>query len=72
MKTDNDILAEYVKENYPEILDSFDFSCYYLSTRASIAVREAIDTVVDAFRCAFGYAKGGVINETEETENGSQ
>lgn len=27
---ENDLIAEYVKENYPEILTTFDFACFKL------------------------------------------
>lgn len=37
--SENDIIAEYVKENYPEILNTTDFALY----RLSVALRKFID-----------------------------
>lgn len=29
--SENDVIAEYVKENYPDLLETFDFAAYKLS-----------------------------------------
>lgn len=41
--TDNDILAEYIRENYPEIEQSGKYAVYKLNVR----VREAVDLLMD-------------------------
>lgn len=41
--TDNDILAEYVRKNYPEIEQSVEYTTYKLGVR----VREAVDLLMD-------------------------
>lgn len=45
MKSENDILAEYVREHYPKIACSFDFAMY----RLAVKVGEAVNHIVDAF-----------------------
>lgn len=44
--SENDIIAEYVKENYPEILNTIDFACYRFQT----AVRGLCEKVFDCFK----------------------
>ena len=43
--SENDIIAEYVKENHPEILNTADFALY----RISVALRKFINDFNKAF-----------------------
>ena len=44
--TDNDYIAEYVKERCPELLNTVDYSLWKLGKAAS----EAVQTVVDSIK----------------------
>lgn len=44
--SENDVIAEYVKEKYPEILETMDFAVY----KFGAAVRETRDKLVEAIR----------------------
>lgn len=44
--TDNDILAEYIRENYPEIEQLVKYTVYKLDVR----VREAFDLLMDPLK----------------------
>ena len=43
---ENDIIADYVKEHYPEILETIDFNLYKLS----YACRSFCESFSDAFK----------------------
>lgn len=44
--SDNDVIAEYVKAHYPEILETIDFKLYKLS----YACRSFCESFSDAFK----------------------
>lgn len=44
--SENDIIAEYVKAKYPQILKSYDF----ITWKISIRIREATKKFVDAIK----------------------
>lgn len=46
MKSENDILAEYVRQNHPKIACSLDFAAY----RFGVKLSEAVSTLVDGIR----------------------
>lgn len=62
MKSENDILAEYVRENYPKIACSLDFVTY----RIGVKIGEAVTSIVEGIQGA-GVAESG-RKESEENE----
>ena len=54
MKTENDILAEYVREKYPNISNSFDYSIYRLGVRVGEAVKHITGALIDVANATKG------------------
>ncbi len=46
MKTENDIIAEYVRRNFPEILETTDFAVYRLHESLNAFGQELWDSIV--------------------------
>jgi len=63
--TDNDYIAEYVKERCPELLNTTDYSLWKLGK----AVSEAVQTLVEGFK-AIDWSKV-LIDEKEKQGNDS-
>lgn len=49
-KTENDYIAEYVKQKHPEILQSLDFLCWKAGRVLSDALKTATDAIVGLFK----------------------
>lgn len=43
--TENDYIAEYVKERCPEVIHTIDYSIWRLSKAASVAVQTIVDNI---------------------------
>ena len=43
--TENDYIAEYVKERCPELLNTVDYGLWRLSKAASVAVQTMVDSI---------------------------
>ena len=57
MKTENDILAEYVREKHPNIANSVEYTLY----RAGIRIGEATTALCERYQ--------SLLNTPEEDEN---
>jgi hypothetical protein len=64
-KTENDYIAEYVKERCPEVIQTIDYSLWRVSKAAS----EAVQTIVDNIK-AIDWSKVP-IDEKEKQGNDS-
>ncbi|QHJ73812.1 hypothetical protein [Butyrivibrio virus Ceridwen] len=62
-KTENDYIAEYVKERCPEVIQTIDYSLWRLGK----GVSEAVQTLVDGFK-AIDWSKVP-IDEKENTDD---
>lgn len=62
MKSENDILAEYVRKNYPNIACSLEFIVY----RIGVKIGEAVSCIVESIQGA-EIAESG-RKESEENE----
>lgn len=49
-KTENDYIAEYVKQKHPEILQSLDFLCWKAGHILCDVLKEATDAIVAMFK----------------------
>lgn len=67
-KTENDYIAEYVKQKHPEILQSLDFLCWKAAHTLSDALKEATDAIVAMFK---GLSVDDIKELKEEQEGGS-
>lgn len=54
MKSENDILAEYIREKYPAISNSFDYSMYRLGVRVGEVVQHITGALVDVAKAMKG------------------
>jgi hypothetical protein len=69
-KTENDYIAEYVKERCPEVIQTIDYSLWRVSKAAS----EAVQTIVDNIK-AIDWSKvpiDDLVKECERQEDKEQ
>lgn len=66
-KTENDYIAEYVKQKHPEILQSLDFLCWKAGHVLCDALKEATDAIVAMFK---GLSLEDIKELKEEQEEG--
>lgn len=64
MKSENDILADYVRQNYPHIVNTTDYAFY----RMGVRIGEATTAVIDGIRGAFSSTSDEECEEDETTE----
>ena len=62
--SENDIIAEYVREKLPEILTSVDFNLY----RLSMACREFANNAVEVFKKIDFSELAELVKESEDNE----
>ena len=67
-KSENDYIAEYVREKHPEILQSLDFLCWKAGHVLSDALKTATDAIVGLFK---GLSVDDIKELKEEQEGGS-
>lgn len=63
--SENDYIAEYIKEKYPEFIDTFDFSCWKL-VKVFGEMFEAIKNGFDIIRVLERHKETEGINENEQ------
>lgn len=68
-KTENDYIAEYVKQKHPGIIQSFDFLCWKTAHVLSDAVKTLTDAIVGMFK---GLSLEDIKELTEEQEEGGR
>ena len=66
-KSENDYIAEYVRQKHPEILQSLDFLCWKAGHVLSDALKTAADAIVGLFK---GLSLEDIKELKEEQEEG--
>ena len=66
-KSENDYIAEYVRQKHPEILQSLDFLCWKAGRVLSDALKTAADAIVGLFK---GLSLEDIKELKEEQEEG--
>lgn len=67
-KSENDYIAEYVRQKHPELLQSLDFLCWKAGRVLSDALKTATDAIVGLFK---GLSVDDIKELKEEQEGGS-
>lgn len=64
MKSENDILADYVRQNYPHIANTTDYAFY----RMGVRMGEAVTSIMDGLRGAFTTSTTDEEDDEDTTE----
>lgn len=65
---ENDLIAEYVKENYPELLQTMDFAVFKLGKTISNVISDCFDPIKNLVQQIMYEDPGRLINEEAKQE----
>ena len=65
---ENDLIAEYVKENYPELLQTMDFAVFKLGKTISKVISDCFDPIKNLVQQIMYEDPGRLVNEEAKQE----